>query len=619
MAHDASARPNPLDRAARATTVAALFAIDPVGTAGVCLRSAPGAARDLWIDYLRSLLPVEAPWKKLPLHIEDDRLLGGVDLAASLARGRPVFQTGILMEADRGVVQLAMAERLSASVAARVGMALDTGEVICERDGFTMHCPVQFGVLALDEGIDADETPPASLLDRFAFLLDLDGIRACDFELRIGLTPAEVAQARSRLADVKVGAAVLESLCATSMALGLTSVRTSLLALRVARAIAAADGRWVVEASDAALAAELVYAPRAQTLPPPPTSEASAPQELSHQPPPEETQTLDDSDEERGNAAMEDWVLAAAVAAIPPGLLESLRAGGTKSLRCPQRGKSGLHRRSASGGRPRSSIAGSIRNGNRLDLLGTMKAAAPWQRARTRTSAQAGTVSRGHYGNRRLEFRREDFRVKRYERKTGTVTLFVVDASGSAALHRLGEAKGAVELLLSDCYVRRDRVALIAFRGHDAELLLPPTRSLVRAKRCLSGLPGGGGTPLAQGLDLAARVAQNVLQDGESPLVVLMTDARANITRDGQGDRERARADAEAAARSIGSLGIASLLLDTSPRPTEAAAQLARLMRASYVPLPYANATSVSSLVRGALPGSRALTPPAIPTNSPRR
>ena len=98
---------------------------------------------------------------------------------------------------------------------------------------------------------------------------------------------------------------------------------------------------------------------------------------------------------------------------------------------------------------------------------------------------------------------RSDLRITRLQQRAATATLFVVDASGSSALHRLAEAKGAVELLLAECYVRRDQVGVIAFRGRGAEVLLPPTRSLVRAKRSLAALPGGGGTPLAAGLQAA--------------------------------------------------------------------------------------------------------------------
>jgi magnesium chelatase subunit D len=118
----------------------------------------------------------------------------------------------------------------------------------------------------------------------------------------------------------------------------------------------------------------------------------------------------------------------------------------------------------------------------------------------------------------RVLVRRDDFRVQRLRERRETTTVFVVDASGSAALHRLAEAKGAIELLLAECYVRRDRVALIAFRGRPgaagAELLLPPTRSLVRAKRSLADLPGGGGTPLAHGLDAARALAEDVSRRG---------------------------------------------------------------------------------------------------------
>ncbi len=103
-----------------------------------------------------------------------------------------------------------------------------------------------------------------------------------------------------------------------------------------------------------------------------------------------------------------------------------------------------------------------------------------------------------------VEIRREDFRLTRFTRRTPTTVIFAVDASGSSALHRLAETKGAVELLLAECYVRRDRVAPIAFRRQRAELLLPPTRSLARARRNLAGLPGGDATPLAAGIEAAA-------------------------------------------------------------------------------------------------------------------
>jgi magnesium chelatase subunit D len=172
-------------------------------------------------------------------------------------------------------------------------------------------------------------------------------------------------------------------------------------------------------------------------------------------------------------------------------------------------------------------------------------------------------------------------------------------------LHRLAEAKGAVELLLADCYVRRDRVALIAFRGvpggaPGAELLLPPTRSLVRAKRCLAALPGGGGTPLAAGLDAARQLAEDVARRGGTPLVVLLTDGRANIARDGSPGRPQATEDALASARLWVAGGLSALWLDTSPQPQESAQRIALAMGARYLPLPHADASRLSQAVRAA-------------------
>ncbi len=167
-------------------------------------------------------------------------------------------------------------------------------------------------------------------------------------------------------------------------------------------------------------------------------------------------------------------------------------------------------------------------------------------------------------------------------------------------MHRLAEAKGAVELLLSDCYARRDRVAVIGFRGDAAQLLLAPTRSLVRAKRQLAGLPGGGGTPLADGIDAATALAATVRRGGATPLVVLLTDGRANIARGGKPGRPEATADALAAARAFRAGGTAALLIDTSPQPSEAARTLADTMSARCVALPHAAADALSNAVRHA-------------------
>jgi magnesium chelatase subunit D len=188
--------------------------------------------------------------------------------------------------------------------------------------------------------------------------------------------------------------------------------------------------------------------------------------------------------------------------------------------------------------------------------------------------------------------------VARIRQKSATTTIFVVDASGSSAMHRLAEAKGAVELLLADCYVRRDQVALIGFRGRQAELLLPPTRSLTAAKRRLSGLPGGGGTPLASALDAAAALVQALIRRGQSPMVVLMTDGRANVARDGSGGRERAQSDALQSARQLALTGAPLLLIDTSTKPQREAAELSQAMRARYLPLPHAGSTQLAQSVR---------------------
>ncbi|MBP7661600.1 MAG: magnesium chelatase subunit D [Burkholderiaceae bacterium] len=585
---------------------AALLAVDPSGIGGVLLRSAGGPAREDWLAALAQLLPATPGLRRVPLHISDDRLLGGLDLAATLHAGRPVAQRGLLAQADGGVIVLAMAERLSAATAARIAAVLDQGKLVTERHGVGTRSVSRLGVVALDEGQGADEHLPAPLRERLGIHLILDDRAAPPAHTRL-----QIQAARSRLGSVDLDDDVIEAVCTAAVALGIESVRAPMLALRVARAAAALAGRVQVDAGDAALAAGLVLAPRATRLPAPAESDRAdqtpddPPPAAAHADPQPATDTQDPAQTDPApilSEPLSDLVLAAARAAIPPGLLAALLVRGAGAPRGQSAGRAGAARAGVLRGRPIGARRGEPQHGARLNVIETLRAAAPWQTLRRREAQAAGLAGHG-----RVRIRREDFHVWRFKQRSETTTVFVVDASGSAALHRLAEAKGAVELLLADCYVRRDSVAVIAFRGQGAEVLLPPTRSLVRAKRSLAGLPGGGGTPLACGIDAAVTLAAAVRARGATPVIVLLTDGRANIARDGSPGRERAAADASVSARRLQLEGFAALLLDTSPQPQDAAHRLADAMGARYLPLPHAGAATLSQAVHagGVAPPAR--------------
>lgn len=552
---------------ARAASI--LFAVDPSGTGGVSLRSPAGPARDEWLAALRQGLAGTA-LRRMPPTIPDDRLLGGLDLAATLSAGRPVHARGLLAEADGDVLLIPMAERLPRATAARLAATADGG--------------AGFGIAALDEGATPEERPPAALLDRLAFHLVLPDTRP-----DAAMDAIDIAAARRRLPGVWAGDAIVDALCTTAMALGIESLRAPFLALRVAHAAAAVAGRSEVSAEDAALAARLVLSPRAVSVPQAePAQEPEAdPSEEDDRPADAEPEAQDST--EASSRSMDDIVLQAAQAAIPAGLLAQLRVPPAQRSRVRTAGVAGALQRSTQRGRPAGVRPGDPRSGLRLNVIETLRAAAPWQRLRQRAP-----------GATRLEVRRQDYRVNILKQRSETTTIFVVDASGSAAFNRLAEAKGAVELLLAECYVRRDRVAVIAFRGAGAQLLLPPTRSLVRAKRSLAGLPGGGGTPLAAGIDAGAALADEVRRRGGTPTLVLLTDGRPNVARDGKGNRARAEQEAGAAARQLGVMGVAVLLVDTSPRPHPPNQRLAAEMGARYVALPYADAVALSRAVQAA-------------------
>ncbi|MFM8665061.1 MAG: VWA domain-containing protein, partial [Betaproteobacteria bacterium] len=288
---------------------------------------------------------------------------------------------------------------------------------------------------------------------------------------------------------------------------------------------------------------------------------------------------------------LQDLSIEAIQAALPAGLLALMAQ--TNGLGLAARGRSrsdsssrsGERQRAGAQGRPSGTRPGLPEGGQRLSLVDTLRQAAPWQRLR-KARPPAVVVHR------------EDLRIIRREPRRPTTTVFVVDASGSNALNRLAEAKGAVETLLADCYVRRDRVAVIGFRGQEAQTLLPPTRSLVRAKRSLAGLPGGGGTPMARALTDSRLLCESLQRRGDTVSMVLLTDGKSNINLEGLPGREAAHADAVTAARQLFVSGVSCLLIDTSPKPQAQARELALAMGARYIPLPQAQAGEIGRIVR---------------------
>ena len=605
---------------AEAGLVAALLALDGAGLGGVALRAPACALRSDWLALLRGLLPAATPFRRLPLHASSAALLGGLDLSASLHSGRVQAQPGLLAQAHQGWLVLGMAERVPAHMTAQLCAALDTHEVRLEREGLTQLHPAHIALVALDEGMDDDEQLPAALLDRLAFQLPLES--GPDEALWLA---QDLAAARQRLPQVSLPDRMLQAVCAASLALGVNSMRAPLMALRCARALAALNGQDEVSEDHASMAVRLVLAPRATRLPasepapsePQPAPDAAQPNEAKDPPqdkeesPPEdapddtpensaEPEQAQDSPEDSPEdlalpqGALEELLVQAALAALPPGLLAALKAGQMQRSTQAAQGRAGALQKSLQRGRPVGTRRGELRSGARLHLLDTLRAAAPWQRWRHQQADAAASS-----GPRpRILVQREDFHVRQFRQNRPTTTVFVVDASGSAALHRLAEAKCAVELLLAECYVRRDRAAVVAFRGPGAEVLLPPTRSLARAKRSLAELPAGGGTPLATGLDTAHQLALQITRQGESPVVVVLTDGRANLARDGSPGRARATEDALAAARQFKLSGITALLIDTSAQPQASAQTLALTMGASYIPLPHAGAKGLSQVVR---------------------
>ncbi len=566
---ETSAADDPL---ADALLAARLFLIAPAALGGMTLRGG-GPARDALLAALKS---AGLTMRKLPAHVDDERLLGGVDIAASLAAGKAISQAGILTEAAcaRAALLVPMAERMPDALAGKLSQVFD-----CAGES------APNGLILLDDGIDPEEAPRLSLTERLAFQVDLS---QSQFHGTAILPPASKGIPLSQVDTLSEEA--LTALTQTAAAFDIHTVRPLLFAQTTARAHASLFGRSEVSEQDLKAAVRLVLAPRALHLPQTSENEPEPPPETPKDQP-QNDKSADNSDP--GERDLDDILVEAAQAAIPADLLAQLTSG--KAKRPAQGSGAGQKRKSALRGKPLGIRPGLPRGGARLALVDSLRAAVPWQPMRRRERVGAGGEDSGA-----IIMRKGDLRVKRFEERMGKVTIFCVDASGSAAAARLAEAKGAVELMLAQVYVTRSEVALVAFRGESAELLLPPTRSLTRARRALAELPGGGGTPLASGLNIAHELADMIAARGRTPSLVVLTDGRGNIAADGSPGRAQASEDAQAAAKAIHSAGYEGLVIDIAARPGPHAPELAKTMGARFLALPMADAKMLHKAISAA-------------------
>jgi magnesium chelatase subunit D len=607
----------------------------PVGTGKSTLMRSFGA-------FVREHVDAATPVVPVPLNVSDDRLLGGVDLDASVAAGAIRARAGLLAGAAGGylfVDDLPLLEEMSIATIAR---ALESETVITEREGISRRKHSRFVLLATTVPTERDLS--LGVADRVAFLVGAEDrsddathlllrrierfnehpdafVRECDPAER--RTAEQVTTARLLYPMVRCSEGDLQWIAESAERLAVGGNRAEIFAAKAARAHAALRGEREVGEGDLQFALATVLAPRAQNVPheasggdaeggeggdgenestggtpPPPTPTRS--REDSGDGSSEDESTDDDGDTSAGQGMaggadeLDSRVLDPVDFDAPlPALAEFFAA--RRSTSAGRHGAMPQWQR----GRHTRSIEGETR-GRRIAIGATLRAAAPHQRSRGREG-----------GDERLVIRGDDIRLMRFTQRSGTLFIFCVDASGSMAANRMREAKGAVTRLLQDAYVNRDTVALIAFRGHDAEVILPPTSSVERAKRSLDVLPTGGGTPLASALMKAyAMVELARRREVEQSIVVLLTDGRANVpmAENAAGmimevRRQHVRRELETIAVAYRRGGIRALVIDTRQSFGEAseAVRLAELLGARHFFLPRLEARELADVVSGAV------------------
>lgn len=524
----------------------------------------------------------KTPVVDLPLGATEDRVVGSLNVERAIKEGIKALEPGILAAANRGILYIDEVNLLDDHVADVLLDSAAMGVNIVEREGVSVAHPSKFilvGTMNPEEG----EIRP-QLLDRFGLQVSVVGIEDVDQRMQIAKmaeafdadpdgfaeksqgSQAEmkekISEARKLLRQVSMSDDLLRSIASTCIDLGVKTHRAEIVITRTAKTIAAFDGRTEVNSEDVKKAMQLALAHRMRSRPfEPPTLNKDklekSMQQHQHEHQHQQQNPKQQKKQEQQPQQPDENQDAKQTQASQP--QEQVFEIGTpidvRAINMPRK-RDRIARRKT-GGRRMNTLA--LRNrgrylrqrmpqeGKDIAIDATIRAAAPYQKVR--------------FGPNAIRVKSEDIREKERVGKTSAVVLFVVDASGSmGAMQRMESAKGAVLSLLMDSYQKRDKIGMVAFKGKDAELILPPCSSVDLALSRLQELPTGGKTPLSAGLSRALQLLQGELRKDEEtkPMMVLISDGRANV---GMGGKIRDEL-MEISERSK-QMGVHTLVIDT--------------------------------------------------------